>query len=62
MGNNFYLLVDVLICLEPFGVVRFENTNFKTVNFKNFTPLTWSIFFPSLSVEELLMLCGWDFS
>lgn len=45
IGNNFYLLVDVLICLELFGVVRFENTNFKTVNFKNFTLFTGSIFF-----------------
>lgn len=55
-GNNFYLPVDNVVYLEPFGVVRLENTYNSTAKFNNFTLLTGSIF-PFLSVEALLVLC-----
>ena len=54
MGNSFYLLVDTLVCLEPFGVVRLENTDNSTAKFKNFTLLTGSIFFLLLVLKNCL--------
>lgn len=63
MGNNFCLLVDILFCSEPLGVVRLENTDNSTAKFQNLTLFPGSIFFfPFLTVEEFLALCEWDFS
>lgn len=31
--NNFYLLLGILVCPEPFGVVRVENTDNFTAEF-----------------------------
>lgn len=31
--NNFYLLLGILVCPEPFGVVRVENTDNCTAEF-----------------------------
>jgi len=54
MGNNFCLLVDILVFLEPFGVVRLENTDNSTAKFKNFTLLTGSVFFLLLALKNCL--------
>lgn len=54
MGNDFYPLVDILVYLEPFGVVRCENTYNSTAEFKNFTLLTGSIFFLRLVLKHCL--------
>lgn len=31
--NNFYLLLGILVCPEPFGVVRVENTDNRRAEF-----------------------------
>lgn len=56
MGNNFYLPVDILVCLETFGVITLENTN-SSAKFKNFTLFTGSTFFSSLLLVLKNCLC-----
>lgn len=53
-GEYIYLFADILVCLEPFGEVRLENTGNSTAPFKNFALLTGSIFFLLLVLKNCL--------